>query len=1060
MIFEPIASDTDPLRSAIDAAWLSDETRVVNQLLQQTQFDGNAQSRIEALARQLVIGVREKAHAQGSIDAFMQEYDLSSQEGVVLMCLAEALLRIPDDKTADRLIQDKLGAADWGSHLWCSSSLFVNASTWGLMLTGRIVGLDGETLNNGQHLLQRLVSKSGEPVVRMAIRQAMRIMGQQFVMGATIESALARSREAENFHYRYSYDMLGEAALTRDDAARYYKAYCHAIAAVSSGLEGDLPLYERPGISVKLSALHPRYEPFQRKQVLAELVPRLTSLAQQACSAGITLTVDAEEADRLSLSLDIFEAVYRDPSLKGWHGLGLALQAYQKRAPQVLDWLQVLSQSVGRKIPLRLVKGAYWDSEIKRAQELGLSGYPVFTRKCATDVAYLACVQKIFASSGCFYPQFATHNAHTVAAIIELSTGEPFEFQRLHGMGDALYSEVMRGGGVSIPCRIYAPVGRYQLLLPYLVRRLLENGANSSFVNRITDRDAAIEEIISDPITELKMLEQKPHPHIPLPSKLFGEQRLNSAGLNLHSTEVVKALASELSLLIDDNGELINAEQWRAAPIVNGHEVIEAQAHQTRFSPADHRHAIGTVYLADDVTVAEALASATAAAPQWSATDATVRADILEVAANLFEQQRAALIALCVKESGKSVVDSLGEVRETVDFCRYYASMLRKNFVKPLLLPGPTGEYNALTLHGRGLFVCISPWNFPLAIFVGQVCAALAAGNSVVAKPAAQTPMIAARAVKLLHQAGVPGEVLHLLTGSGRTIGMQLVGDSRTCGVAFTGSMETAQTINRTLAQRGGAIVPLIAETGGLNCMIVDSSALPEQVVTDVIQSAFNSAGQRCSALRVLFVQEEVADDIIDKLKGAMAAVVIGDPLLLATDIGPVIDHHSLEILHAHVEQIQCEGKLLYRCELPHGLQHGSYFAPHLFEIPRLALLQREVFGPILHLIRYPASGLGAVVDEINQTTFGLTLGVHSRIDATARYIQQRAHVGNLYINRNMIGAAVGVQPFGGEGLSGTGPKAGGPHYLQRFSTERTITVNSAAVGGNASLLSLNAESE
>ncbi len=1060
MIFEPIASDTDPLRSAIDVAWLSDETRVVNQLLQQIQFDGNAQSRIEALARQLVIGVREKAHAQGSIDAFMQEYDLSSQEGVVLMCLAEALLRIPDDKTADRLIQDKLGAADWGSHLWRSSSLFVNASTWGLMLTGRIVGLDGETLNNGQHLLQRLVSKSGEPVVRMAIRQAMRIMGQQFVMGATIESALARSREAENFHYRYSYDMLGEAALTRDDAARYYKAYCHAIAAVSSGLEGDLPLYERPGISVKLSALHPRYEPFQRKQVLAELVPRLTSLAQQACSAGITLTVDAEEADRLSLSLDIFEAVYRDPSLKGWHGLGLALQAYQKRAPQVLDWLQVLSQSVGRKIPLRLVKGAYWDSEIKRAQELGLSGYPVFTRKCATDVAYLACVQKIFASSGCFYPQFATHNAHTVAAIIELSTGEPFEFQRLHGMGDTLYSEVMRGDGVSIPCRIYAPVGRYQLLLPYLVRRLLENGANSSFVNRITDRDAAIEEIISDPITELKMLEQKPHSHIPLPSKLFGEQRLNSAGINLHSTEVVKALASELSLLIDDNGELINAEQWRAAPIVNGHEVIEAQAHQTRFSPADHRHAIGTVYLADDVTVAEALASATAAAPQWSATDATVRADILEVAANLFEEQRAVLIALCVKESGKSVVDSLGEVREAVDFCRYYASMLRKNFVKPLLLPGPTGEHNALTLHGRGMFVCISPWNFPLAIFVGQVCAALAAGNSVVAKPAAQTPMIAARAVKLLHQAGVPGEVLHLLTGSGRTIGMQLVGDSRTCGVAFTGSTETAQTINRTLAQRGGAIVPLIAETGGLNCMIVDSSALPEQVVTDVIQSAFNSAGQRCSALRVLFVQEEVADDIIDKLKGAMAAVVIGDPLLLATDIGPVIDQHSLEILHAHVEQIQCEGKLLYRCELPHGLQHGSYFAPHLFELPRLALLQREVFGPILHLIRYPASELGAVVDEINQTTYGLTLGVHSRIDTTARYIQQRAHVGNLYINRNMIGAAVGVQPFGGEGLSGTGPKAGGPHYLQRFSTERTVTVNSAAVGGNATLLSLNAESE
>lgn len=1069
MIFETITSDTAPLRIAIDDAWLADETSSVNTLLQQAQLNDDVQKRIESLARQLVLAVREKSQTQGSIDAFMQEYDLSSQEGVVLMCLAEALLRIPDDETADRLIQDKLGTADWGSHLWRSSSMFVNASTWGLMLTGRIVGLDDETIANGSGFLQRLVSKSGEPVIRLAVRQAMRIMGQQFVMGTTIDAALARSKRGDNSAYRYSFDMLGEAALTRADADDYFNAYQNAIAQLAldrvvnpADVYADDGLYAAPGLSVKLSALHPRYEFFQRAQVLRELTPRLLMLATQARDAGITLTIDAEEAERLTLSLELFEEVYRAPVLNGWVGFGLAVQAYQKRAPMVIDWLQSLVAEVGRCIPLRLVKGAYWDTEIKRAQERGLEGYPVYTRKVATDVAYLVCARKLLAASDCFYPQFATHNAHTVASIVVLAGDKPFEFQRLHGMGEALYSEVIRDKSdtdnsgsdsnlnLAPPCRVYAPVGSYHSLLPYLVRRLLENGANTSFVNRITARHAAVEEIISDPVSELEVLADKSHPRIPLPPQLFGTERLNSEGINLHSSTVLAILQRRLVDLLDSDNM-----QWRAAPIINGVMVGNERGAQAVYDPANPHQIVGSVVNADDVMVAEALASATASSQQWSLSAAEGRAEILERAASLFEAHHPELLALCVREAGKGIVDGLAEVREAVDFCRYYAAVLRKEFVEPEVLHGPTGERNEITMHGRGVFVCISPWNFPLAIFVGQVCAALAAGNCVIAKPAAQTPLIAARAVQLLHDAGVPGEVLHLLTGSGRTLGMQLVSDIRSAGVVFTGSTETAQIINRALASRKGAIVPLIAETGGQNCMIVDSSALSEQVVIDVVQSAFNSAGQRCSALRVLFIQEDVAADIIAQLKGAMAELVIGDPLSLATDVGPVIDQISVQTLQKHVKRMQQDGSLLYVTPLPAGLKKGSYFAPHLFEIPSLDLLQREIFGPILHVVRFPATGLESVIEAINRTTYGLTLGVHSRIEATVRYIQQRVRVGNLYVNRNMIGATVGVQPFGGEGLSGTGPKAGGPHYLHRFATERTLTVNTSAVGGNASLLSL-----
>lgn len=1050
---------SDSLRTALREAYLRDEAEIVAELIDEAALSDAQRGRVERTARELVERVRAQGKGEGGLDAFLQEYSLTSREGVVLMCLAEALLRIPDAETADRLIRDKMTDADWKKHLGRSQSILVNASTWGLMLTGRVIRLDdGEDDMAG--LFGRVIARSGEPVIRQAMTQAMRIMGRQFVMGRTIGEALERAADGDAARYRHSFDMLGEAALTAADAARYDAAYRDAIQVIGaaagersvSAASGGRAVDEAPGISVKLSALHPRYEVAQRERVLAELVPRLRSLAVMAKEAGIGLTVDAEEAARLDLSLDVIEAVFSDPALGDWGGFGLAVQAYQRRAPNLLDWLIDLARRTGRQMTVRLVKGAYWDSEIKRGQEIGLSSYPVFTRKSSTDVAYLACAKRLFAASDVIYPQFATHNAHTTASIIELSGGKPFEFQRLHGMGEALYGLLID----DFPCRVYAPVGSHEDLLPYLVRRLLENGANTSFVNRLSDADAPVEEIIADPVSATAALTCKPHPRIPAPRDMLGavegnipgDGRKVARGLDLTDPLAVAALKEDMARAMEGS--------WRAAPHIDG--VSPPGEDREATDPADRRRVVGAIEEADAELAARAVGAAKAAAGDWDRAGGAHRADCLERAADMMEADMARLMALAVREGGKTLPDAVAEVREAVDFLRYYAAAARRDFAGPQALPGPTGERNEMTLHGRGVFVCISPWNFPLAIFTGQVAAALAAGNAVIAKPAEQTPLIAAEAVRLMHRAGVPESVLHFLPGRGETVGAALVANPRIDGVVFTGSTETAQAINRTLAARTGPIIPLIAETGGQNAMIVDSSALTEQVVTDVVTSAFRSAGQRCSALRVLFLQDDIADKTLTMLGGAMEELVIGDPGLLATDVGPVIDEDARGMLERHSERMEAEATLLYRCPLPAETAHGTFFAPVAFEIDGIGVLEREVFGPVLHVVRYAADRLDDVLESIRETGYGLTLGIHSRIDDTVEYIRSRMRVGNVYVNRSIIGAVVGVQPFGGEGLSGTGPKAGGPHYLHRFAVERALTVNTVAMGGNASLLTLGDE--
>jgi len=1022
----------------INRRWLADETRCVRDLLAACVQDVDTSLAIAERAASLVDGTRASSRGLGGLDAFLQEYDLSSEEGVVLMCLAEALLRIPDSQTADRLISDKLASGKWEEHLGASRSLFVNASTWGLMLTGRLVRPD--TAANPMGLLQSLSRRAGEPAVRTALRQAMRIMGHQFVMGRDIDEALRRSSKGDNRGYRYSFDMLGEAALTADDAERYQRVYAAAIRAVGAARGRDQDPIAAPSVSVKLSALYPRYEFADRAGAVTALAVRLGELCALARTGGIALTIDAEESERLELSLEIFERVYRDPAQRGWGGLGLVIQAYQKRAPDVLDWLIGLADEVGERICVRLVKGAYWDSEVKRAQEQGLPGYPVYTRKCNTDVAYLACARKLLQAPALIYPQFATHNAHTVATVMTWAGERPFEFQRLHGMGEALYAQVIAGVPPR-PCRVYAPVGRHKDLLPYLVRRLLENGANTSFVNRIADERLPVSEIVSDPVAAVQGLDVIPHPRIPQPRDLYGPQRPNAAGWNLADAEAIAILQGAFT-----------AESAAVVPVVGGKP--RAGNAVASNNPAALSEIVGSAEFAAPALANEAVDVAVATFARWDTTPVSERVACLRRAADLFEAESPGLIALCVREAGKTLRDAVAELREAVDFLRYYAAQAERTLAEPEVLPGPTGEHNALSLAGRGVFVCISPWNFPLAIFTGQVSAALAAGNTVIAKPAEQTPLIAGRAVALLHQAGIPGGALQLLPGAG-DVGAALVADPRIAGVAFTGSTETAQVINRTLAARSGALATLIAETGGLNAMVVDSSALPEQVVVDVAQSAFGSAGQRCSALRVLLLQDEIAERVLELLRGYMATLVIGDPRELRTDIGPVIDAEARAALEAHIEQFAARGRLLYRCDLPSACANGTFVAPAVIALDDIGELEREMFGPILHIVRYRAGQLDAVIDAVNTTGYGLTLGIHSRVDATARRIAERVRVGNVYINRNQVGAVVGVQPFGGQGLSGTGPKAGGPHYLSRFVTEKVITTNTAAVGGNASLLAL-----
>lgn len=1044
MIYNTPPEEQLELRAAITAAYRRDENECVETLLEQIDFSSQQLSRIDATARTLVKEVRQKRLNKGGLDALLYQYDLSSEEGIALMCLAEALLRIPDKDTIDHLIKDKVTAADWRANVGRVDSVLVNAATWGLMLTGKVLSANKDMVGV-KGSLQRMMERTGEPVIRKAVGEAMKILGRQFILGEDIKEALSRGEKRRQMGYRFSYDMLGEAARTADDALRYHQAYIDAITAIGEHSKGHDHI-EGPGISVKLSALYPRYEFARRDDAIKILTERLLELTNLAKHYDIGLTVDAEESERLDMSLDIIEAIFSHDNFKEWAGFGLAVQAYQKRAPYVIDFLVDMAQRHKKRLMVRLVKGAYWDTEIKNTQVLGLESYPVYTRKVTTDVSYLLCAQKLIDAGEAIFPQFATHNAQTVAALLEMmGQRRDFEFQCLQGMGKPLYEGIVDSkNGMGIPCRVYAPVGSHQDLLPYLVRRLLENGANSSFVNRIVDENAPIEELIADPITTLRELEHKAHTKIPLPRNIFTSGRKNSAGIDLSNIDELVKLEQQLSQFTNN--------LWQAEPTF----CVDKSARKTKdvLEPRDNRNVVGQVTEATEEDVSFALEKAEEALFAWDTTPISERAACLEKAADLFEEHSAELMALAVREAGKTIPDAIAEVREAVDFCRYYALQARTSLVTQKL-PGPTGEDNELSMHGRGIFACISPWNFPLAIFSGQVIAAVVAGNAVIAKPAAQTPCIGAKAIELFHQAGVPKAIVQLLPGPGRTVGNTLVNDERVKGVLFTGSTETAKGINVSLAQRQGALVPFIAETGGQNCMIADSSTLPEQLVMDVINSSFVSAGQRCSALRVLFIQSDIADKVITMLRGAMEELSIGDPGFLHHDIGPVIDDAARKTLAAHYEKMCDQGELIYQMELPSLAKHGSYFAPCAFEIEHLSQLEREVFGPVLHIIRFERKNLDQVINDINNTGYGLTVGIHSRIDAMQDYIQARIRAGNAYVNRNMIGAVVGVQPFGGEGLSGTGPKAGGPHYLPRLCVERTLSVNTAATGGNASLLSL-----
>ena len=1034
------------LRQAMREAYRIDETTIVDELVRCARFTPEEQQRILDRARPLVQNVRDSRLKVGGLDAFLNTYDLSSREGIVLMCMAEALLRIPDTETMDLLIRDKIGNTEWEKRLGASHSLFVNAGTWALMLTGRIVKLENDDRNLGG-TFKRLVARTGEPVIRQAIITAMRILGKQFVMGRNIDEAVARAQSAEKNGYRHSYDMLGEAARTTGDALKYFETYMAAIKVIGTAAQGR-PALEAPSVSIKLSALHPRYEVANEERVRRELWPAVKALALQAKRMNIGFTIDAEEMDRLEISLDLIESLALDHELGGWDGLGVALQSYQKRALATVDWLADLAHRAKRRLMVRLVKGAYWDAEIKLAQERGLSDYPVFSRKASTDVSYLACARRLFADPVAFYPAFATHNAHTLAAVAEMAATagcDEWEYQRLHGMGEELYDQIVGKDQWNRPCRIYAPVGSHEELLAYLVRRLLENGANSSFVNRIADADLPIESLLTDPVEKVARLATKRHPGIPLPSELFGAERANSEGLDMNDNTTLDAVRRAI-----ESSKSVN---YFAAPVIGG-QVMTGESAPVN-SPADKRDEVGEVVSATPDHAARAMEKAHAAFHDWESTPAVERAAILDRAATMMQNRLNDLVALIVREGGRTPGDALSEVREAIDFCRYYAAQAREKFAEAILLPGPTGERNTLSLHGRGVFVCISPWNFPLAIFVGQIAAALAAGNTVVAKPAEQTPLIAAQAIQLLHQAGVPADALCFLPGDGR-IGAALVADRRCAGVAFTGSTEVARLIAQSLADKPGPIVPLIAETGGQNALIADSSSLPEQVVRDVVASAFNSAGQRCSALRVLFVQADIAGKVIEMIRGAMQELTIGDPADFRTDVGPVIDDAALKVLEKHTRRLDSFATPIYTCSLDEELAaKGTYFAPRAYEIDSLARLEREVFGPILHVIRWKAEDLDKVCDAIAETGYGLTLGIHSRIDETVTRITRRLGVGNTYVNRNIIGAVVGVQPFGGEGLSGTGPKAGGPHYLYRFACERTLSVDVTAAGGNANLMSL-----
>jgi RHH-type proline utilization regulon transcriptional repressor/proline dehydrogenase/delta 1-pyrroline-5-carboxylate dehydrogenase len=1021
----------DPRLPTFRAPYAPPDDELAANFLAGAHRDSAAESRIDTRATKLVEAIRAKAGGLGGVEEFLHAYSLSTKEGLALMVLAEALLRVPDAATADRLIEDKLAAGRWRDGDVKSTALLVSASAWTLGIAARVIH-PGET---PETILDSIVRRLGLPTVRAATRQAMRLLGSHFVLGQTIDEALHRARGHAEF--RYSFDMLGEGAHTAADADKYFDAYAGAIAAIGAQA-GNAELPQRPGISVKLSALHPRYEAMSRERVLKELVPRLIELAQLARDGDLQFTIDAEEADRLELSLEIIAAVLGDASLAGWNGFGLAVQAYQKRALAVIDWIGAIAAASRRRLTVRLVKGAYWDTEIKRAQERGLADYPVFSRKAMTDLCYMACVKKLLAARDRLYPQFATHNALTVASIIEDAGVEGYEFQRLYGMGEALYDALL----AELPdaaCRVYAPVGGHRDLLAYLVRRLLENGANSSFVSVAADPSVPIADILRRPQSFVAGPHAARNSKIPLPRDIYLPDRRGAAGIEFGDR-------TSLDALLDEVCAGVRASDV-AAPLIDG--IALPGRERPAISPNDGR-TVGTVREADDAIVISAMAAAAAGFPAWAATPVDERAAVLERAADRLEVNRGRLLALLQSEGGKTLDDALAELREAVDYCRYYAAQARIAHA-PQTMPGPTGESNELRYRGRGVFVCISPWNFPLAIFLGQVTAALAAGNTVVAKPAEQTPLIAALAIDLLHEAGVPASALHLVPGDG-AVGASLVADPRVAGVAFTGSTETGRAINRALAAKNGAIVPLIAETGGINAMIVDATALPEQVTDDVVTSAFRSAGQRCSALRLLCLQDDVAERMLDMLIGAARELKVGDPRNISTHVGPVIDAEAKLKLDRWIAEKERAGALRFRADrdLPDA---GTYVGPTVIELDRARDLKEEVFGPVLHVVRWRADELDMLLDDIAGNGTALTLGIHSRIDSTADRIAARLASGNVYVNRSMIGAVVGTQPFGGTHLSGTGPKAGGPNYLHRFASEQTITVNTAAAGGNASLL-------
>jgi RHH-type proline utilization regulon transcriptional repressor/proline dehydrogenase/delta 1-pyrroline-5-carboxylate dehydrogenase len=1024
-----------------DAPYAGDDDQLIRHFASRLSLSDSQNGAIDRRASTYIEAIRDNSGSIGGVEDFLREYGLSTREGLALMVLAEALLRVPDALTQDRLIEDKLKEGGWSEHEAHGDSWFVSASAWALGLSARVIR-PGET---PEGVMRGLVKRLGLPTVRSATKQAMRFLGHHFVLGETIKDALSRAAKSEERGYRHSFDMLGEGARTAEDAKRYFQSYASAIEAIGAhmakfGKSQQLP--NRMGISVKLSALHPRYLATHRDRVMRELVPDLLKLAQMAKAHQLNFTVDAEEADRLELSLDVIAAVFADPSLAGWDGFGLAIQAYQKRSPQVIDYIDGLCQQYGRRMMVRLVKGAYWDTEVKRAQERGLDDYPVWTRKPATDLSYLHCAAKLMEKRARIFPQFATHNALTVSTIIELAgtdrTG--FEFQRLHGMGEALYDTLLSGND-RIACRIYAPVGGYRDLLAYLVRRLLENGANSSFVAVAGDKNIPVTALLERPTEKLGLGngQSARHSQIPMPLGLYGDRR-NSAGFEFGHRDNLERLMARIGQPL---------AEIAAHPLVPG--ATGATSKEPVLSPADRSRKVGTVRNATPADVERAFAAGRKGFAGWSRVSVEERAATLDKMADLMEADRDRLLALLALEAGKTLDDGVAEIREAVDFCRYYATQARKQFGEAEVMPGPTGELNRLSWRGRGVFACISPWNFPLAIFLGQVSAALVAGNAVVAKPAPQTPLIAFEAVKLFHKAGVPEDVLMLLPGAG-DVGAAIADHPKLAGIAFTGSTATAQAINRTLAAKDGPIVPLIAETGGLNAMIVDATALAEQVADDVVLSAFRSAGQRCSALRILYLQEDIADGMLEMIEGAARELNLGNPSEITTDIGPVIDEKQKAMLEAHIAEMKRSQKVRYAGKVP---ATGNFFAPHIVELDRPEALTREIFGPVLHVVRWKAKALDHVIASIDATGYGLTLGVHSRIESTIRTVTEALDTGNIYVNRNMIGAVVGTQPFGGSGMSGTGFKAGGPAYLSRFAVEQVISVNTAAAGGNASLIAI-----